>query len=348
MAALPDVEHPPSLADDLVRGVASLLRSETAADLHVECRGREFWCHTLVLRLRCPPLLRDLERAFEEVDDDGRERRDSFGCRRLTLPSLPSGLSPEAFDTLLAFCYTDELSDGFAEAQLASLVEVSERYGLPRLLELCERQLQARLTPETAHGALALAEEAGAARLLRAAEEFLAAELDACVAAGAFSALAPSRAAAILCRRFALPLVPAVRRPALPDAVIDALLDEGDGQGVDPKQRDERARACDAAAQGGELDGCGCSALEAALWCNREQTQVRRRRLLFGARSLDHRRSEGTLGSVPNLLPTHALAPYARTALVPRRASADAGGVGAAERSAAGPRHRAPRRNARS
>ena len=276
MAALPDVEHPPSLADDLVRGVASLLRSETAADLHVQCGGREFWCHTLVLRLRCPPLLRDLERADEEIDDGGRERRDSFGCRRLTLPSLPSGLSPEAFDTLLAFCYTDELSDGFAEAQLASLVEVSERYGLPRLLELCERRLQARLTPETAHGALALAEEAGAARLLRAAEEFLAAELDACVAAGAFSALAPSRAAAILCRRFALPLVPAVRRPALPDAVIAALLDEGDGQGIDPKQRDERAHACDAAAQGGELDGCGCSALEAALWCNREQTQVRR------------------------------------------------------------------------
>ena len=248
--------HPSTLQRDLVQGVAELLRSEEGADLHLSCGGRSVFCHSLVLRLRCPKLLHTLDR----VDAP----RDSSGRRMLTLPSI---LAPGPFGTVLAFIYTDALSDGFAEEQLAPIIAACERYELPRLQEFCELRLRDGLSPERAAAVVALAQKAGAARLLGAAEAYLAEELDACIAAGAFAALPPAQCARVLALRFAAPLVPTVRRAGLGDAVLEAVLGLA---GQDARQCDLPQPTRGDPAQGA-LDGCGCSALEAALWCNAAQ-----------------------------------------------------------------------------
>ena len=249
-------EHPSTLQRDLVQGVSDLLRSEEGADLYLSCGGRTVFCHSLVLRLRCPKLLHTLDR--EDAP------RDSSGRRMLTLPSL---LLPGPFGTVLSFVYTDVLCDGFVDEHLGPIIAACERYELPRLQELCEQRLRDGLSPERAAAVVALAQKAGAARLLGAAEAYLAEELDACIAAGAFAALPPAQCARVLALRFAAPLVPTVRRAGLGDAVLEAVLGLA---GQD-------ARLCDLPqptrgdSTQGVLNGCGCSALEAALWCNTAQ-----------------------------------------------------------------------------
>ena len=239
-----------------MQGVADLLRSEEGADLHLSCGGRSVFCHSLVLRLRCPKLLHTLDR--EDAP------RDSSGRRMLTLPSI---LAPGPFGTVLAFIYTDTLSDGFEDDQLAPIIAACERYELPRLQEFCELRLRDGLSPERAAAVVGLAQKAGAARLLGAAEAYLAEELDACIAAGAFAALPPAQCARVLALRFAAPLVPTVRRAGLGDAVLEAVLGLA---GQDARLCDlPQPRRGDPAQ--GALDGCGCSALEAALWCNAAQ-----------------------------------------------------------------------------
>ena len=106
--------HPSTLQRDLVQGVAALLRSEEGADLHLSCGGKSVFCHSLVLRLRCPKLLHALDR----VDAP----RDSSGRRMLTLPSI---LSPGPFSTVLAFIYTDALSDGFTDEQVQEALKAT-------------------------------------------------------------------------------------------------------------------------------------------------------------------------------------------------------------------------------
>ena len=186
-ALQPREEHPSTLQHDLVQGVAGLLRNEEGADLHVSCGALRIYCHSLVLRLRCPSLLSALEEPSE--DEDATELRDSRGHRRPSLPSLPADLAPGPFDTLLTYLYTDTLSDGFTDEHLGPLIEACGRYELPRLAELCERRLQGELSPQRAPGVLSLAQQAGATRLQHATEAYLAEELDACLAAGTFAAL---------------------------------------------------------------------------------------------------------------------------------------------------------------
>ena len=152
--------------------------------MHISCGGLRVYCHSLVLRLRCPSLLRALEEPSADGDHTGPQ---GGHCRQLELQSLPGDLKQGPFDTLLTYLYTDTLSDGFSDEELGPLVAACELFELPRLAELCERRLLDGLSPARAPAVVSLAQRAGATRLLHATEAYLAEELDPCLEAGAFA-----------------------------------------------------------------------------------------------------------------------------------------------------------------
>ena len=115
--------------------------------MHISCGGLRVYCHSLVLRLRCPSLLRALEEPSADGDHTGPQ---GGHCRQLELQSLPGDLKQGPFDTLLTYLYTDTLSDGFSDEELGPLVAACELFELPRLAELCERRLLDGLSPARA------------------------------------------------------------------------------------------------------------------------------------------------------------------------------------------------------
>ena len=264
-----------SLTSDLTGGIASLLNSEVCADLLIDCGTgmRSVHCHSIVLHMRCPLLLKQIQVSPSTVDppDQTAEEPGAVDCgwktSRLCLVNTPLPLV--ILEAVLEYAYRDRLSDSIGPSVMGDVLRAARSLQLPRLGELCEQSLHHDLTPASAAETLALADRAGSERLVGACLAFIEHHLDEVVVSEDFAALPPRLAADVFVACFAEPLVPAVQCGAISDEVIIEL-----AQRVGPYGVGETDGGAGASA---DLDEPGaslfCTALEAALWCNREGVQ---------------------------------------------------------------------------
>ncbi|WVZ61811.1 hypothetical protein U9M48_011626 [Paspalum notatum var. saurae] len=129
-----------------------LLATKEGADVELEVRGEVFAAHKSVLAARSPVFMEGFFGAAKEEDTDY---------------ALVGDMSPEAFDALLHYMYTDALPemamDSLQEEEGTTLAEylfiAAERYDLKDLKALTEKKLCDRIGVGTVLLLLALAEQ---------------------------------------------------------------------------------------------------------------------------------------------------------------------------------------------
>ncbi|KAF7011214.1 hypothetical protein CFC21_025545 [Triticum aestivum] len=139
-----------------------MLKGGEGADVTFTVAGQSFLAHRCVLAARSPVFKAEL-----------------FGMMNETLAQSIkiNGMEPSIFKALLHFIYTDSLPDDrHAEdrhTEMQHLLVAADRYGVDRLMAMCEEKLCRSINVKTVATTLALAEQHHCVHLKRACLEFL-------------------------------------------------------------------------------------------------------------------------------------------------------------------------------
>lgn len=118
-----------------------LLADPRDSDIVLECGGRVFRCHRVILRARSAVFDRMLDSGMPEVQE-GRVVVDD--------------LQPEVLDKLLEYVYTGEVEA--MEEDISELLYAGDKYQITGLVKLCARQFHTHVTTSTAADILLLAD----------------------------------------------------------------------------------------------------------------------------------------------------------------------------------------------
>ncbi|KAM3389964.1 hypothetical protein ACQJBY_011866 [Aegilops geniculata] len=139
-----------------------MLKGGEGADVTFTVAGQSFLAHRCVLAARSPVFKAEL-----------------FGKMNETLAQSIKidGMEPSIFEALLHFIYTDSLSDDRhaddRHTEMQHLLVAADRYGVDRLMAICEGKLCRSISVQTVATTLALAEQHHCMHLKRACLEFL-------------------------------------------------------------------------------------------------------------------------------------------------------------------------------
>ncbi|KAI4984791.1 hypothetical protein ZWY2020_017421 [Hordeum vulgare] len=142
----PSIVVPPS---DMHRHFGDLLSSKEGADVEFRVGGETFWAHRYVLAARSPVFRAELFGSMKEGTTKNAIHIDD--------------MEAEVFSNLLIFIYTDDVPpdtsqlDEYAMAQ--HLLVAADRYGLERLMLICEDKLCNSIDTSSVTTILALAEQ---------------------------------------------------------------------------------------------------------------------------------------------------------------------------------------------
>ena len=145
------------LPEDNIRDcIKSLHLDQQFADMTIACRGKEFKVHRAILVSQSPVFKRMLAA-------DMTEKRNSI--------VKMTDISSTALSDLITYFYTGSAPN--ASSQAKELLAAANKYELPRLQLICERELRARVGAGNAIEMLLLAEIHQAETLKRACLEFI-------------------------------------------------------------------------------------------------------------------------------------------------------------------------------
>ncbi len=150
-------------ARDKVNGSLSsdwseLLREKKLVDAALSCRGRTFPCHRLVLSARSDVLAAMF--LHDEAAADGKS----------TIVDI-SDTDPETLGKFLQFLYSDDCPG--LEEDACGLLQLADKYNVPRLRARSEEALCRNLSPENAAGILVLSHLHESRHLKRVALHFI-------------------------------------------------------------------------------------------------------------------------------------------------------------------------------
>ena len=270
------------LAAEFARGVSSLLLSPTCADLKLiqhdpllgQQEGHSIFAHSLVLHLRCPKLLDELL-ADPESDAAAPPSSPTPTPANLAPPravKLPADTSAATIEAVLTFAYVGKMSTSLSETEIFDVHRAAERYALTQLMQRCEARLLEDLSPSIAPGRLLHAIHVEATHLAKLIEGYVLRNFDAVTQTASFSELPAQLGATLFERRYARPLVEAVRCSGASLAVIEAVAERAGPSALQlhvpaPAGSATGSAPAESAVEGAD-GGPRCSVLEAALWCN--------------------------------------------------------------------------------
>ena len=259
------------LAAEFARGVSSLLLSPTCADLKLiqhdpllgQQEGHSIFAHSLVLHLRCPKLLDEL---LADPESDAAAPPSS------PTPTPANLAPPRVVKAVLTFAYVGKMSTSLSETEIFDVHRAAERYALTQLMQRCEARLLEDLSPSIAPGRLLHAIHVEATHLAKLIEGYVLRNFDAVTQTASFSELPAQLGATLFERRYARPLVEAVRCSGASLAVIEAVAERAGPSALQlhvpaPAGSATGSAPAESAVEGAD-GGPRCSVLEAALWCN--------------------------------------------------------------------------------
>ncbi|XP_078158202.1 BTB/POZ and MATH domain-containing protein 1-like [Carex rostrata] len=143
--------------------IGELLKSTEKADVTFQVENRSFMCHRLILAARSPVLNAVFFPNMAEVTQKHIKIED---------------MSPEVFEALLHFIYTDSIPVCDSEKSSAILAQhlfvAADRYSIEGLKSLCEDKLCGHISLDSVMTILALAQQHNSLRLKNTCIEFLA------------------------------------------------------------------------------------------------------------------------------------------------------------------------------
>lgn len=143
--------------DNIRANMYTLYKDEVLTDMIVKCRGKEFKVHKAVLALQSPVF-----RELIEVDTAKKQNGVTVEI---------ADISPAAMSDLLAFLYSGTVPN--VTTQAFELLDVADKYQLPRLSKLCEYELDRKIRKASVIPTLIMAHECGRICLKKACLEFI-------------------------------------------------------------------------------------------------------------------------------------------------------------------------------
>ena len=143
-------------SDEVSKGIYSLYKEEVLTDTIIKCQDKEFKVHRVILASQSSVI-----RAMFEVDMKEKQS----GVIEV------SDITPEAMSDLVTYLYTGTAPN--LKTLASELLEVADKYQLPRLLSTCETELGDMLKEAGAIGTLILADLHGRVCLKKACLEYI-------------------------------------------------------------------------------------------------------------------------------------------------------------------------------
>ena len=128
-------------ADDIRKGIKRLYKDDSLTDVTITCGGKEFRAHKVILASQSPVF----KKMFEI---DMKEKRSGV----IEVPDI----TPAVMSDLLAYLYTGTAPH--VDTLARELLNVADKYELPRLLSICETTLVSKITAKSVLEMLILAE----------------------------------------------------------------------------------------------------------------------------------------------------------------------------------------------
>ena len=143
-------------ADDIRKDLGSFCQGDLFSDVTITCGGKEFRAHKVILASQSPVF----KKMFEI---DMKERRSGV----IEVPDI----TPAVMSDLLAYLYTGTAPH--VDTLVRELLNVANKYELPRLLSICETTLVSKITVNSVFEILTLAELHQAKTLKKACLGFI-------------------------------------------------------------------------------------------------------------------------------------------------------------------------------
>ncbi|XP_057324126.1 speckle-type POZ protein-like [Microplitis mediator] len=143
--------------NQMIADYRELYNSKVNSDVTVIIADKEFQAHKIILSARSPVLAAMF--AHDMVEKKSNQ---------VSIPDI----TPETFENLLHYIYTDEVTD--LDAVAGDLLEAADKYQLPSLKEKCEESLSRSLNCENAGEIMVLADRHNAKKLLDYVIKFIA------------------------------------------------------------------------------------------------------------------------------------------------------------------------------
>ena len=143
-------------ADNIREDLGSFCQGDLFADVTITCGGKEFRAHKLILASQSPVF----KKMFEI---DMKERRSGV----IEAPDI----TPAVMSDLLAYLYTGTAPH--VDTLVRELLNVANKYELPRLLSICETTLVSKITADSVFEILTFAELHQAKTLKKACLGFI-------------------------------------------------------------------------------------------------------------------------------------------------------------------------------
>ena len=140
-------------ADNIRKGMYSLYKSEALVDTTIKCQDKEFKVHRAILASQSPVFQGMFEADMNEKQSGVIEVSD---------------ITPEAMSDLVTYLYTGTTPDVKSE-----LLEVADKYQLPRLRTICENELRNGIKKTNVIKTLILADLHGRSALKKACFQFI-------------------------------------------------------------------------------------------------------------------------------------------------------------------------------
>ncbi|XP_057319521.1 speckle-type POZ protein B-like [Microplitis mediator] len=138
-----------------------LYNTKMGSDVIINVRNTEFRAHKIILMARSPVLA-------AMFSHDMIEKKEN----KISIPDI----TPEIFERVLKYIYTDEVTDVGAYAE--SLLESADKYQIQSLKDSCQESLCKNLTVENALTIMTLADRHSAKYLLEFTNKFIASNIE--------------------------------------------------------------------------------------------------------------------------------------------------------------------------
>ncbi|XP_057321132.1 speckle-type POZ protein-like [Microplitis mediator] len=133
-----------------------LYNTKMSSDVIIDVRNTEFPAHKIILMARSPVLA-------AMFSHDMIEKKEN----KISIPDV----TPEIFEKVLKYIYTDEVTDLDADAK--RLLEAADKYQLRSLKDICQESLSETLTVDNALEIMTLADRHSAKHLLEFTNKFM-------------------------------------------------------------------------------------------------------------------------------------------------------------------------------
>ncbi|XP_057322583.1 speckle-type POZ protein B-like [Microplitis mediator] len=137
-----------------------LYNTKMGCDTIINVGDKEFQAHKTILMARSPVLAAMFYHDMIEKKEN-----------KISIPDI----TPETFEKVLKYIYTDEITDLDADAE--RLLEAADKYQLQSLKEMCQESLSGTLTVDNALKIMTLADRHSAKDLLEFTIDYMASKI---------------------------------------------------------------------------------------------------------------------------------------------------------------------------